>query len=231
MNKALELSAQIEQRILAGEWLPGDRLPSQVHLMADFGVARTTVRESLSQLQSRGVLRSQHGSGTYVNNLFESVFLPPLNQLPLHDSHTQLAVLEMRQVLEGEAAYHACQRASDVELQGISDEYQCMLQRPGKMPVIERSKADLKFHMLIAQASHNLIVASLSQLLYSKMFNTIFAARSGGLLEQPTYSEAVHSQHLRIHEALLNRDALEAKQAAEDHARHTAQMLRQQLQS
>ncbi|HCH24886.1 MAG TPA: FadR family transcriptional regulator [Oceanospirillaceae bacterium] len=226
-NKVQCLAEALEQRILAAEWVPGNRLPAQQRLMAEFGVARTTLREALGLLQERGVLRTQHGSGSYVNNLFEASFLPPLNQLSMTDPQAQVAVLEMRQVLEGEAAFYACLRATDVELAAIDEEYQRMLARAASLPVLERAKADLTFHMLIAEASHNLWVVSLSQLLYSKMFNTIFAALSGGMLEQAGNMEAVENQHRDIHTAILKRDANGAKQAAQIHAWHTALMCQQ----
>ena len=229
-NKVQSLAAAMEQRILTAQWVPGSKLPGQAQLMAEFGVARTTLREALGLLQSRGVLLTQHGSGSYVNNLFEESFLPPLNLLSMTDPQAQVAVLEMRQVLEGEAAFYACQRASEVELAAIDAEYQRMLLRADKMPVLERAKADLTFHMLIAEASHNLWVVSLSQLLYSKMFNTIFAALSGGMLEQAGNMEAVDRQHCDIYTALLRRDAVAARLAAQVHARHTALMRQQQRQ-
>jgi len=227
-NKVQSVAGALEQRILAAQWVPGNRLPAQEQLMAEFGVARTTLREALGLLQSRGVLRTKHGSGSYVNNLFEASFLPPLNQLSMTDPQAQVSVLEMRQVLEGEAAYYACQRASDTELAAIDDEYQRMLARADSLPVLERAKADLTFHMLIAEASHNLWVVSLSQLLYSKMFNTIFAALSGGMLEQAGNMGVVEKQHHDIYAAILKRDANGAKQAAQIHAWHTA-LMRQQL--
>ena len=230
MNKVQSLSQRLEQRLLTGEWVPGDKLPAQDQLVSDLGVARTTLRESVGVLQGRGLLQVRHGSGTYVNNLFEESFIAPLNQISMHDPQAQLAVLEMRQVLEGEAAWYACQRASDQQLAEIGAEYQRMLERAESLPLLERSKEDLKFHMLIAHASHNLIVASLSQLLYSKMFNTIFAALSGGMLEQPGCMELVDRHHSELHIALMQRDGVNAKRIAQAHARHTARMLRQQIQ-
>jgi len=230
MSKVKLLARQLERRILSGEWVPGDKIPTQVRLMSELGVARTTLREAISLLQSRGFIKARHGSGTYIVNLFEQGFLPPINQLSMHDPKAQLAVLEMRQVLEGLAAWHACERASDAELMEIDAEYQRMLQRAVDVPLLVRAKADLTFHMLIAKASHNLLVASLSQLLYNKMFNTIFAALSSGMLEQPGSMEAIDQQHARIHFALMARDAQEVRREAQEHGRHTAQMLGQQLQ-
>lgn len=44
----------------------GDRLPSEVELASRFGVTRPTVRRALAHLQEEGLLRVEHGRGTFV---------------------------------------------------------------------------------------------------------------------------------------------------------------------
>lgn len=56
------IAADIERRIAAGEWLPGDQLPSRAELGRRFGVNPQTVRLAIVRLLARGVLESQ-GSG------------------------------------------------------------------------------------------------------------------------------------------------------------------------
>lgn len=56
------IAADIERRIAAGEWLPGDPLPSRKDLGVRYGVNPQTIRLAVVLLQSRGVLESQ-GSG------------------------------------------------------------------------------------------------------------------------------------------------------------------------
>jgi GntR family transcriptional regulator len=48
---------------------PGDRLPSEIELAREFGVARSTIREALRHLQARGTVRRVHGLGTIVTQL------------------------------------------------------------------------------------------------------------------------------------------------------------------
>lgn len=64
------LWAAIEQAIAgdiaAGTYKPGEKLPSENTLALRFGVNRHTVRQAMSHLARRGVVRTEHGRGTYV---------------------------------------------------------------------------------------------------------------------------------------------------------------------
>lgn len=53
-------------RIVAGEWLPGDYLPSEQRLAASLGVALGTVRRALDDLVQAGVVERRQGRGTAV---------------------------------------------------------------------------------------------------------------------------------------------------------------------
>ncbi|MDD6790550.1 MAG: winged helix-turn-helix domain-containing protein, partial [Thermobifida fusca] len=46
----------LRQRITAGTYAPGTRLPSEAALCAEFSVARNTVRRALSVLQDEGLI-------------------------------------------------------------------------------------------------------------------------------------------------------------------------------
>ena len=57
----------IAARIMAGEFKPGERLPSERQLQLGGGVARGTVREALFQLEAEGVIYRKERSGWYVS--------------------------------------------------------------------------------------------------------------------------------------------------------------------
>ena len=225
-SRAQELSRLLEQAIVTGRWSVGEKLPAQPKLMQEFGVSRTCLREAMSVLHTKGLLSIKHGSGCYVENLFESQFAERLLSLPADDPQSQQMVMEMREVLEGQAVWYACHRASDHELQLIDKEFKRMQDRVGKLPVLQRAKADLTYHMLIARYSHNVIVASLSQLLYSRSFNTIYAALSSGMLDAEEDIATIDGQHEELHMSLMGRDGVAALKAAQVHARHTSDLLR-----
>lgn len=62
-----QLTRELRGRISAGEFAPGDRLPSEYALAAGYGVSRHVVRQALSQLVAQGQLQARHGAGYFVN--------------------------------------------------------------------------------------------------------------------------------------------------------------------
>ena len=60
------IAADLRSRIAAGEFGPGDRVPSTRELTRRWGVAMATATRALSLLQDEGVLRSVRGVGTVV---------------------------------------------------------------------------------------------------------------------------------------------------------------------
>jgi GntR family transcriptional regulator len=61
-----QIAAQLRQRIHAGEWGPGEQLPSIPALATAYGVAKQTVQRCIDQLRIEGLLITRPGSGTYV---------------------------------------------------------------------------------------------------------------------------------------------------------------------
>ena len=162
-----------------------------------------------------------------MNNLFEPNFSKPISGVELDSAAMQLSVMEMRLVLDGEAAQCACERATDDELAAIDSEYKAMVLRRGNY--LQRAKADLKFHMLIAESSHSLMLVSLSQLLYAQFFNAIFGTLHSVSGSNSTIlnevSVVLSGQHRAIYEAVMARDGKSAKAAAQEHIRYSISLL------
>ena len=51
---AHELVEKLKEQILAGRMEPGQKLPTEASLVAEYGVSRTVVREAISRLQASG---------------------------------------------------------------------------------------------------------------------------------------------------------------------------------
>jgi GntR family transcriptional regulator len=60
------LATSLRDRLREGEWAPGDQLPTEAELSADYGVSRSTVRTALVQLEKQGLTVTRHGLGTFV---------------------------------------------------------------------------------------------------------------------------------------------------------------------
>jgi GntR family transcriptional regulator len=61
-----QVAADIEADIDAGTLAPDTRLPSELELAEQYGVARVSVRRAIVQLRERGKVVTVHGRGTYV---------------------------------------------------------------------------------------------------------------------------------------------------------------------
>ncbi|WBB81282.1 GntR family transcriptional regulator [Micromonospora sp. WMMD882] len=58
----------LRERIKQRELKPGDKLPSERSLAAEYGTARNTAREAVALLQAEGLVDAQHGRGVFVRN-------------------------------------------------------------------------------------------------------------------------------------------------------------------
>jgi len=61
------IADELEQEIVRGGYAGGDKLPAEVDIARRFGVNRHTVRRALGELNGRGLVRAERGSGTYVD--------------------------------------------------------------------------------------------------------------------------------------------------------------------
>lgn len=71
----MQLAGLLRQRIRSGQWQPGTQLPTLDHLKHEFGVARVTLRQALSVLESEGLVWRQRGRGTFVSERKEDNWL------------------------------------------------------------------------------------------------------------------------------------------------------------
>ena len=63
-----QIADRLRAAMQSGELGPGERLPSEQSLMETHGVARGTIRQAVSLLRSEGLVRTEHGRGTFVRD-------------------------------------------------------------------------------------------------------------------------------------------------------------------
>ena len=61
-----QLAELFEQEIMSGRWPPGICLPSEPELCSHYELSRTTIRQALSRLEQRRLVRRHRGRGTFV---------------------------------------------------------------------------------------------------------------------------------------------------------------------
>jgi len=64
---ARQIAEDLRRRIQAGEFSPGDRLPSETQLMAEYGTkSKNVLKNARALLEADGVIVSEHGRGVFV---------------------------------------------------------------------------------------------------------------------------------------------------------------------
>ncbi|GAB0119591.1 UTRA domain-containing protein [Acidisoma sp. 7E03] len=66
MNLSDRIRADLEARILSGEWKPGHPIPAEHALMADYGCARMTVNKAIAAMAAAGLVTRRRRAGTVV---------------------------------------------------------------------------------------------------------------------------------------------------------------------
>lgn len=224
-----QIAEQIRASILRGEFTPGDRLPPERELAEMFGVSRPSVREALNMLASTGLVMSYQGGGTIVKSLVEST-AGPLAELIKGEQERALDVIEVRKCMEAWTAYYAAQRALPEDLRKLE-------KLLGEMERnLEETKPsqdlDANFHIVIAQATHNIVWLHLMQSIFDAMKEF-----QRGVWRAVYLTDADHRQlfahHRAVYEAINDRDPERARAAMLDHLtfaelRSSAYVTRQQ---
>lgn len=143
----------LTQRIDSGALKPGERVPTEPELMREFGVSRSVVREAVSRLQAGGLVRTQHGVGSFVLAPQPVVSLLAAPDATLIKLQQKLAMLELRLSLEADAAALAAQRRTPAQLAAMDralNDFEAQLADENGT-----AASDFRFHELIAQATGN----------------------------------------------------------------------------
>lgn len=156
---AEQVEDQIYHYILDTPIEPGAKLPNEFRLGQMFGVGRSTIREAVKLLTSKGILEVRRGSGTYVVTTAKGLS-DPLGLRSIEDKN-QLALdlVNVRLLLEPGIAELAAQNATDGDVQRLRTlcdrvEYKIRNEE-------QYIEDDIAFHTCIAEASKNMVVEQL----------------------------------------------------------------------
>ncbi len=217
---------QIEGLILDGVLQPGEKLPVERELARQFNVSRASLREAIAILESRGLIASRRGEGTFVRDVLAPSLTEPLQALMQRHRGTVYDIIELRHGLEAVAAYYAAQRGTDDDLRRIGESFAELLAAAERGDEKEEAEADLGFHMAIAESAHNFAIAHAMRSLFDLLRQEL-GSGLGRLRAHPEKRETLMAQHARIRQAVLERDADGARQAAHAHMTYIEQALRE----
>ena len=211
LSRGEQLARTIGDRIIAGDIAPGERLPSEGGLVEEFGVSRTVVREALQRLQSRGLVRTRVGSGSYA-------LTPPApvagdDWLAARDESERIELHAFRIAVESEAAALAARQAADGDLATIDAALLALEQAELPAHTVD---ADFAFHRAVAGASGNRYLLSALDRLGARAI-VLPPARLADAPRDEVDAAAVLAEHRGVAAAIRSGDPLAASAAMRAH--------------
>lgn len=201
---AEQVEDQIYHYILDTPIEPGAKLPNEFRLGEMFGVGRSTIREAVRLLTSKGILEVRRGSGTYVVTTTKGLS-DPLGLRSIEDKNRlALDLVNVRLLLEPGIAELAAQNATDEDIQRL-----WMLCRRVEDEIHSSDRYiedDIAFHTCIAEASKNMVVEQLVPIVDTAVLMFV------NVTHQKLTEETIET-HRMIVEAIERHDPIGARSA------------------
>jgi GntR family transcriptional repressor for pyruvate dehydrogenase complex len=211
------LILRFQQLLSDGVLSPGTKLPSERELAANFGVARSSLRQALKVLEIMGVITQKVGDGSYLNKDASSVLAVPMEFLFLLDDTSLQELTEMRLMMEPALAAKAAERANTQHIallrQSIVD------LGHSKQDRVRLVASDILFHRAIFQASGNRLAGRLFHTIHRAMLNMIMVTSQLVDLEHTLHF------HQPILEAIEQRNSELAARLMTDHLNDARDLL------
>lgn len=216
---AEHVAAHIESLIMDSVLKAGQALPSERRLMVRLGCSRSALREGLRILRGKGIIRTEHGKGSFVAPFDQVHDTSALMHLFASQPRTLFDLLDVRELLEAEAARLAASRATQADLVLIRRHFTAWhdAQQAGQdVSADEHAQLDHAFHRAINEAAHNPVLThileSLSELTLSSVFVSV-----RHLYTRVHYKAQIDQQHQKLFNAIVQQRPEAAFRAAREH--------------
>ena len=205
-----EVASRFLEQIVAGDYPPGSTLPPESDLAQDYDVSRIVIREAMRVLGTKGVVSVRQGRNTTVNPMAQWNLLDPQILLILFESRKlgDLAqhLVEIRRILEVEAAGLAAERATDTEmaaLRGLLEDMRSFHTTGPAYLTVEN-----RFHTQVWKSARNALLEEMLNMLHE-----VFSVAK----EHSAVSEAPERDrwHVALCDAIGQRDVPAARHAME----------------
>ena len=208
---------KIEADLLAGRLGPGDRLPSERDLVAQLGVGRSSVREALRVLEVMGLIRTATGSGPNAGAIVvarPTGGMQALLRLQVAAQGFAIADVVSTRLLLEEWVAGDLARAEERDLAAAHEALIAM--DADHLSPADFLALDAQFHVALAEASGNVVVAAVMAGLRSSIEDYVLE----GVERIPDWESAVQrlrAEHRSIVDAIEENRAEDARVAVHDH--------------
>ncbi|MBC7707590.1 MAG: FadR family transcriptional regulator [Rhodoferax sp.] len=156
-----DICAQVREMIVGGKLKPGDRLPAERELASRLNVSRNTLREALRILEHAGIVETRKGAsgGAFVLPGSPAVIVNGLRDLYHLGAITPEQLTEARIWLSEVVVRAACKRATEQDFTALELNVEAAKAAEVAGDFDERARHNREFHVLLARATRNPIMA------------------------------------------------------------------------
>lgn len=217
-----DIGIQLRERIAAGEYRIGDRLPPEREIAGQLGVSRAVIREALIMLELEGLIEVRKGSGVYIVNLPDasSHFAASANETV---DAGPFEMLQARQVLESHIAQFAATQVTKGDIVKLRQALELERQQLAGGELDD--SGDEMFHFAIAEATQNSVLAETAKDLWNRRHNSPMWNQLHSRITDLEYRHQWLKDHEQILSAFMKRDPEAAYKAMWQHLENVKQTL------
>ena len=206
----VELTRRLLDYIFSGTIKPGEKLPAERQLQEALGVGRSAVREAIKVLEVLGVLEVKQGDGTYLRNSESGLLIESIEWGMLLGQKKTADIVEARIEIEVAIAKLAASRCTDQEV----EELWGILEQLKNATITNFVELDIAFHLKLADIARN---SALKGILIS--IQSLLRTWIKSVIESAGTTDFSYNDHLKIFNAVSERNPLAAAFAMEQHMR------------
>ena len=204
---------ELEMMIRQGELAEGEALPSERDLMAAFGVGRPSIRDALSALQRKGLVKISSGERTRVSRPSADTIISELSGLSkdfLAQPNGLKYFDQLRTFFESSLVRYAAEFATSEQIKELEDALE--LNQKALSSDSQFRKTDIYFHRVIASIPNNPIFLAVHQALVDWVIDARPSVQSNIELNEKSYQD-----HVEIVNCIKNKDIHGADKALTQH--------------
>ncbi len=209
-NKTQTALESLKERLTAGHYRLGERLPSERSLCRDLGLSRSGLRKVLSHLEAEDLIWRHVGKGTFAGPR------PALGSesFRIVTSKTNpLEIMEARLMLEPQIAAAAAQRASFQEIERLA---LCAKRNHEANDLDTNEKWDVLFHETLVIATRNSLLIALYGGISKMRLSDDWCLRKQQWITAENW-ESFKKQHGSIVQAVRERNEKRAEKTMREH--------------
>lgn len=223
--KRPDLVAQEIKRLITEKNLsPGDRLPRESELQAQFQVSKGTIREALKSLEVQGLITistGPSGGGTVVEVPLDRTLQFMQNYLFFQEVSID-DIYTVRQMLEPELAAGAVPHLTEADFEALEHSIACCDPTQSHDDLVSQRRDDMNFHDILAAANPNPFLRFTCELINEMIRQLIVFANRTPQSEHRRFGEANAQFHRSIVQAARARDVEKVRALMQQHMRDAA---------